>query len=92
MSGKITVTENPPLTVHTYTAPEDGWMVNSHLIEVQTQLIIVDAQYTLTYAHELLSYGEAPGKHRLPCCAGSLCAGPRVRTLIHEAISLPDAK
>jgi hypothetical protein len=51
MSGKITTTANARLKVHTYTAPEDGWKVNSHLIEFATQLLVVDAQYTLTYAN-----------------------------------------
>jgi hypothetical protein len=50
MSGTMTVTESRNLRIHTFTAPDDGWSVNSHIIELPTQLIILDAQY-----------GEDPG-------------------------------
>jgi glyoxylase-like metal-dependent hydrolase (beta-lactamase superfamily II) len=62
MLGRITISASAPLKVHTYTAPEDGWNVNSHLIELPTQVLVVDAQYTLTYAGEVLSYAKTLGK------------------------------
>jgi Metallo-beta-lactamase superfamily len=56
MKGTWTVTRNRVTPVHTFTAPEEGWLVNSHIIELPTQLLIVDAQYRLScarYAAEL---------------------------------------
>jgi glyoxylase-like metal-dependent hydrolase (beta-lactamase superfamily II) len=60
--GKITVTRSVGLKVHTYTAPEEGWLVNSHLIELPTQLLAVDAQYMLPFAREVVEYGLSLGK------------------------------
>jgi glyoxylase-like metal-dependent hydrolase (beta-lactamase superfamily II) len=60
--GKITVTRSGGVKVHTYTAPEEGWLVNSHLIELPTQLLAVDAQYMLPFAREVVDYGVSLGK------------------------------
>jgi glyoxylase-like metal-dependent hydrolase (beta-lactamase superfamily II) len=57
--GVWTVTRNPAAPIHTFTAPEDGWLVTSHIIELPTSLLVVDAQYTLTYAREVARYAEA---------------------------------
>ena len=53
--------------VHTFTAPEAGWVVNSHVVELPSQLFIVDAQYTLPLANEVARYAAGLGKpiHRL---------------------------
>jgi glyoxylase-like metal-dependent hydrolase (beta-lactamase superfamily II) len=59
MAGKITVTQSKNLAIHTFTAPDDGWSVNSHIIELATQLIVIDAQYMLPYAQEVLSYAQS---------------------------------
>jgi glyoxylase-like metal-dependent hydrolase (beta-lactamase superfamily II) len=48
--------------IHTYTAPEVGWRVNTHLIELPTQIIAVDAQYTLRYAREVVDAIGSLGK------------------------------
>jgi hypothetical protein len=53
MPGTWTVTGSSSSPVHTFTAPEDGWLVTSHIIELPSQLLVVDAQYTLPYAHEV---------------------------------------
>jgi glyoxylase-like metal-dependent hydrolase (beta-lactamase superfamily II) len=58
MVGKMSLTQSDNLTIHTYTAPDDGWNVNSHIIELATQLIIIDAQYMLPYAQEVVSYAQ----------------------------------
>jgi hypothetical protein len=50
MLGTITLSQPRDVRVHTYTAPDDGWCVNTHIVELATQLIAVDAQYTLFYA------------------------------------------
>src|SRR5215471_8279602 len=62
MNGKIRITEQPGLRVHTYTAPDDGWVVNTHFVELRTQLIAIDAQYMIPYAKEALAYATTLGK------------------------------
>jgi hypothetical protein len=56
MQGRITVTQAGDLRVHTFTAPEKGWRFNSHIIELPSQLLVIDSQYLLPYAHEVVSY------------------------------------
>jgi glyoxylase-like metal-dependent hydrolase (beta-lactamase superfamily II) len=56
MQGNIAKTFAKPLTIHTYTAPEEGWAVNSHIIEFPTQLFVIDAQYMLKFAEEVRAY------------------------------------
>lgn len=56
MAGKINLTQNNRLTVHTFTAPEKGWQVNSHIIELPSQLFVIDAQYLLPYARDVIAY------------------------------------
>src|SRR5215470_9287834 len=56
MSGTWTVTGRGLPSIHTFTAPEEGWLVTSHVIELPSQLFVVDAQYTLPNAHEVVRY------------------------------------
>jgi hypothetical protein len=58
MLGTITLTRRNEVPIHTYTSPEAGWLVNTHIIELPTQLLVVDAQYTLTFASEVVRYAE----------------------------------
>jgi glyoxylase-like metal-dependent hydrolase (beta-lactamase superfamily II) len=51
--GTWTITHNDHVPIHTFTAPEDGWLVTSHIIELPSQVLVIDAQYTLTYAREV---------------------------------------
>jgi glyoxylase-like metal-dependent hydrolase (beta-lactamase superfamily II) len=62
MPSEITVTRCDGIRVHTYTAPDDGWRVNTHIIELPAQIIAIDAQYTLRYAQEAVDYIGALGK------------------------------
>lgn len=62
MFGEMTLTRSGEVCVHTYTAPEDGWCVNSHIVETEKGLIVVDAQYKLPYAHEVTAYAAGLGK------------------------------
>ena len=62
MLGAITLTRSGELVVHTYTAPDEGWCVNSHIVETASGLVVVDAQYTLTYAREVVAYAATLGK------------------------------
>src|SRR6202044_4119528 len=62
MHGTINTTSEGALRIHTYTAPDDGWGVNSHIIELATQTFVIDAQYTLVYGRDVVGYANALGK------------------------------
>src|SRR5271156_4767718 len=62
MPGTWTITRNSIAPIHTFTAPEDGWLVTSHIIELPSQLLVVDAQYTLPFAREVARYAVGLGK------------------------------
>ncbi len=62
MPGTITLSQHGEMRVHTYTAPDDGWCVNTHILELATQLLVIDAQYMLPYAREVLAYANGLGK------------------------------
>src|ERR1700733_324023 len=62
MPGTWTVTRNEFAPIHTFAAPEDGWLVTSHVIELPSQLLVVDAQYRLSYAREVVRYAAALNK------------------------------
>ncbi len=54
MPGSWTTIDNAFAPIHAFTAPEEGWLVTSHVIELPSQLFIVDAQYTLPFAREVV--------------------------------------
>ena len=62
MPGTWTATRTGLPTIHTFTSPQDGWLVTSHIIELPSQLFVVDAQYTLAYAREVGRYAAALNK------------------------------
>jgi glyoxylase-like metal-dependent hydrolase (beta-lactamase superfamily II) len=62
VEGTVTVTPAGEATIHTYTAPETGWRVNSHIIELPSQLVLFDAQLTAGYAREVLKIAAGLGK------------------------------
>jgi glyoxylase-like metal-dependent hydrolase (beta-lactamase superfamily II) len=62
MPGTWTTTRVSPSAIHTFTAPEEGWLVNSHIIEFPSQLFVIDAQYTLPFAREVAGYARRLGK------------------------------
>src|SRR5277367_1024056 len=62
MPGTWTVTRNFIAPLHTFTAPEEGWLVTSHIIELPSQLLVVDAQYTLSFAREVVRYATGLNK------------------------------
>ena len=62
MLGTISMTRSDGVGVHTYTAPQDGWCVNTHIFELARQLLVLDAQYMLKYAREVLGYATTLGK------------------------------
>lgn len=52
MLGTIVPTVREGLTVHTYISPGDGLEATTHILEFETQIVIVDAQYIVPYAAE----------------------------------------
>ncbi len=60
--GRITSTYGNTITVHTYTAPDDGWQVTTHLIELSDQIIAFDGQYLLPYAEEAVAFARKLNK------------------------------
>ncbi len=62
MTGTWTITRRSPISIHTFTAPGEGWLANSHIVEFPLQLFVVDAQYTLPFAGEVVSYGAKLNK------------------------------
>lgn len=62
MPGTWTVTGRGLPSIHTFTAPEDGWLVTSHVIELPSQLFVVDAQYTLPHARGVVRYAAGLNK------------------------------
>jgi glyoxylase-like metal-dependent hydrolase (beta-lactamase superfamily II) len=62
MNGTITVTHGGKVTIHTYTSPPDGWLVNTHILEGPTKLAIFDGQLMTAYAEEVAAYASRLGK------------------------------
>ena len=58
MQGTITVTRGTTAIVHTYTAPNEGTFVTTHIIELAGELIVIDAQYMLPFAREAAKYAR----------------------------------
>ena len=61
-SGTITSFTRGQTTFHTYTAPEAGFRVNTHVIETPTDLTVVDAQLALPFAREVVGVVKDLGK------------------------------
>ncbi len=55
-------TATPELKVTSITANESGFSVNSHLIEGQKELILIDGQFTRSQAREVVSKVKSTGK------------------------------
>jgi len=62
MNGTFTITDGGKVTIHTYTSPPDGWLVNTHILEGPTNLVIFDGQLMKAYADEVGAYASRLGK------------------------------
>ncbi len=62
MNGKISITEKGSAKLHTYTSPEDGLLVNTHIIETKNKLIVIDTQLLRKFAKEVRGYVESLAK------------------------------
>lgn len=45
-------------SVHTYTAPEPGYLVNSQIIGMENNLVIIDTQFLIKSAEEILNFAK----------------------------------
>lgn len=61
-AGTLTTFTRGSTTFHTYTAPEAGFRVNSHIVETADDLTVIDAQLALPLAREVVSVIENLGK------------------------------
>lgn len=55
-AGTVTTNTFSNFSIHTYTSPELGGLVNSQIIETSNHLVLVDTQYLLPFAAELKDY------------------------------------
>jgi len=62
LAGLVTVHKLGAVTLHSYTAPEASAMVNTHIIETDTALHIIDAQFVQAFAGEARAYADSLGK------------------------------
>jgi glyoxylase-like metal-dependent hydrolase (beta-lactamase superfamily II) len=61
-NGTVTSFTRGQVTFHTYTAPEAGFRVNTHIVETLTELTVIDAQLALPFAQEVVSVIKELGK------------------------------
>jgi hypothetical protein len=57
-----TVTQNKKVKVHTYMSPSAMFANTSHVIELKSELIIIDGQFFAPYALELKKFTDSLGK------------------------------
>lgn len=58
MLGTIVRTVRDGLTVHTYIAPVEGYQVTTHILEFETQLVVIDTQYDPALAAEAFAHAQ----------------------------------
>ncbi len=61
-AGVMTVIPLENLRIHTYEAPETAVYVNSHIIETEKRLVVVDTQLLRPHAEEFRRYAESLDK------------------------------
>ncbi len=61
-TGSVRVMEHDNVRIHLYTAPEDGLLVNTPIVEGPTRLVIFDGQFFVPHAREAAAYAERLGK------------------------------
>jgi len=61
-NGTVTSFTRGQTTFHTYTAPEAGFRVNTHIVETPTELTVIDAQLALPFAQEVVNVIRALNK------------------------------
>ena len=61
-AGVVTVIPRENLRIHTYEAPETAVYVNSHILETEDRLFIVDTQLLRPHAEEFRRYADSLAK------------------------------
>ena len=62
MKGTVVVSDYPPVRLHTYVSPPDGFLVNTQIVEGPTKLVLFDGQLLNAYAAEVAAYASHLGK------------------------------
>ncbi|MEM9602438.1 MAG: MBL fold metallo-hydrolase [Pseudomonadota bacterium] len=62
MQGMLTIHKLGPVTLHSYTAPAASAHVNTHIVETDSALHLVDAQFMPAFAAEARAYADSLGK------------------------------
>ena len=62
MQGTVRTLEFPGLTIHVYTPPDEGFLVNSTIFELADRLIVVDGQIFQRFAREVGDVIDGLGK------------------------------
>jgi glyoxylase-like metal-dependent hydrolase (beta-lactamase superfamily II) len=62
MQGHITIVPTAVGNIHTYTAPEMGARVTTHIIETESGLLLVDGQFLSPFGAEAAAYAASLGK------------------------------
>ena len=62
MLGTINSLVRGEVIIHTYTSPESGLEANTHIVELPTQLLVIDTQYAVPFAAEAAAYAATLGK------------------------------
>ncbi|MBW4037128.1 MAG: MBL fold metallo-hydrolase [Proteobacteria bacterium] len=62
MRGHVTIHDHGAMRLHDYTAPQDGLLVHSLIVEGPNQIVLFDAQFLLAYAEEVADYIARLGK------------------------------
>lgn len=62
MQGTIVKTTGDNVTIHTYTSPESGLAANTHIIELASQIFVLDTQYAAPFALEAAAFAGSLNK------------------------------
>lgn len=60
--GTVKATEFADMTLHSYSAPELGFNVATHIVETPERLVFIDGQRSIIHAQEMRAYAETTGK------------------------------
>ncbi|HEY6288684.1 MAG TPA: MBL fold metallo-hydrolase [Nitrospiraceae bacterium] len=60
--GTVAVRDYPPVRIHSYASPADGFLVNTQIVEGEAALVIFDGQLLNAYAAEVATYASSLGK------------------------------
>jgi hypothetical protein len=62
LKGQVVVSRISDIRIRTYVSPQDGWLVNTQIVEGPEKLVIFDAQLLNPYATETAVYAASLGK------------------------------